>query len=60
MTYVVEVSGKRYTDKWYSWINYKAPKVTFSTKSLANGHAKSIRKKYHCKTRVISIGPING
>ena len=58
MTYIVEVSGKRYSDKWYSWINYEAPKLTFLTKRLASEHAKSVRSKYNCRTRVVPIDPI--
>ena len=58
MIYIVEVSGKRYSDEWYSWVNYKAPKLTFPTKRLANEHAKSIRNKYNCRARVVPTGPI--
>ena len=56
MIYIVEVAGKRYSDEWYSWVNYKAPKLTFLTEKLANEHAKSIRNRYNCRARVIIMG----
>ena len=59
MTYVVEVAGKRDSDEGYSWVNYKAPKLTFLTKKLANEHAKSIRNRYNCRTRVTTINSLS-
>lgn len=58
--YVVKVWGGVWKDHhWYSWIDYQGPPHIFLTKEMAKEHARQMRKQYHCRTKVIPIGPID-